>query len=113
MSRQRDRTVPGARGAVVEGVYQRLSDKMYRGNDPRAYLDPEGNVTPVQAALAVHSVLLDKLDANEPVVVPKWRISGNSNPGLRQRFPWLAGPGCVRVHPDDTVELTDDPADGH
>ena len=71
MSRQRNRDAPGARGVVIDGVYRRLADKMYRGNDPRAYLDPEGNVAPVQAALAVHSPLLDKLDANEPVVVPK------------------------------------------
>lgn len=96
----------------VPGVYQRLSAKLYRGNDPRAYLDPEGNVTPVQAALAVHSPLLDKLDANQPVVVPKWQITGHSNPGLRQRYPWMGGPGCVRVFPDDTVEETTDDADG-
>lgn len=113
MSRSRTGARTAARGAVIDGVYAKLSAATYRGQDPRAYLAPDGSVAEVQAALAVHSVLLDKLDANEAVVVPKWRITGNSNPGLRQRFPWLAGPGCVRVHPDDTVELTDDPADGH
>ena len=109
----RSRSAARAGGVTVDGVYARLSAATYRGNDPRAYLDPDGNVTPVQAALAVHSVLLDKLDANLPVVVPKWRISGNSNPGLRQRFPWMSGPGCVRVYPDDTVEETTDEPDWH
>lgn len=96
---------------VLPGVYQRLSEATYRGQDPRCYLDPEGNVAVVQAALAVHSPLLDRLDANLPVVVPKWRIRGNSNPGARQRFSWLAGPGCVRVFPDDRIEPTDDEMD--
>jgi hypothetical protein len=58
----------------------------------------------VQAALAVTSPLIRLLDANQPVVVPKWRISGNSNPGARQRFPWLAAPGNVRVWPSDEIE---------
>ena len=112
MSRQRNSRNDVGNGVVIEGVYARLSAKLYRGNDPRAYRDPEGNVTPVQAALAVHSPLLDKLDQGEPVVVPKWQITGHSNPGLRQWYPWMAGPGCVRVYPDDVVEETDDDADG-
>jgi hypothetical protein len=96
---------------VLPGVYERLSAATCRGQDPRCYLDPEGNVAVVQAALAVHSPLLDRFDANLPVVVPKWRITGNSNPGARQRYPWLSGAGSVRVFPDDRIEPTDDEAD--
>ncbi len=96
---------------VLPGVYERLSAATYRGQDPRCYLDPEGRVAEVQAALAVHSPLLDRFDANLAVVVPKWRITGNSNPGARQLFPWLLGPGNVRVWPDDRIEPTDDCAD--
>ena len=96
---------------VLPGVYERLAAATYRGQDPRCYLDPEGRVAEVQAALAVHSPLLDRLDANLPVVVPKWRITGTSNPEARQQFPWLSGPGCVRVWPDDRIELTGDEAD--
>lgn len=40
-----------------------------------------------------------------------WRITGNPNPGAKQRFPWLSGTGCVRVWPDDRIEPTDDEAD--
>ena len=98
-------------GDRLPGVYERLSAATYRGQDPRCYLDPEGNVATVRAALAVHSPLLDRFDANLPVVVPKWQIAGNSNPGARQRFPWLAGAGCVRVWPDDRIEPTDAEAD--
>lgn len=96
---------------VLPGVYERLSAATYRGVDPRIYVSPEDEVRTVQAALAVTSVLLRKLDANLPVVVPKWRITGNSNPGSRHQFPWLAGPGQVRVWPDDRIEPTDDKAD--
>jgi hypothetical protein len=95
-------------GISIAGIYQRLSDATYRGQDPRAYLDPEGNVAVVQAALAVHSPLLDRFDANESVVIPKWRVA---NRELRQQYPWLAGPGCVRVWPDGRIEPTDDEAD--
>ena len=94
---------------VLPGVYERLAAATYRGQDPRCYLDPEGKVAEVQAALAVHSPLLDRLDANLPVVVPKWRITGNANPEARQRFPWLSGLGCVRVWPDDRIEATEEP----
>ncbi len=96
---------------VLDGVYARLADSMYRGIDPRIYVSPEDEVLTVQAARAVTSPLLRKLDANVPVVVPRWRIRGNSNPGARQLFPWLAAPGNVRVWPDDRIEPTDDDID--
>ncbi|MEI6251771.1 MAG: hypothetical protein WCP30_03115 [Mycobacteriaceae bacterium] len=57
----------------------------------------------VQAALVVHSPLPDRFDANEPVVVAKWRMS---NRELRQQVPWLAGSAVVRVFPDDRVVET-------
>ena len=113
MSRQRNSGRATGSGVVIEGVYARLSAATYRGVDPRVYVSPEDQSTEVQAALAVSSPLLDKLDANQPVVVPKWRISGNSNPAVRQQYPWLRGPGCVRVYPDDVVEETGDDADPH
>jgi hypothetical protein len=97
---------------VIPVIYQRISERTYRGVDPRVYVSPEDECTEVQAATAVTSPLNRALDANEPVRVPKWRITGHSNPGLRQRYPWMAGPGCVRVHPNDTVVETDDDADG-
>ena len=96
---------------VLPGVYDRLSAATYRGVDPRVYVSPENEFTTVEAALAVTSPLIRKLDAGEPVTVPKWRIRGNSNPGARQRYLWLAGPGCVRVFPDDRIEPTDDEMD--
>lgn len=97
---------------VLPGVYDRLAETTYRGVDPRIYVSPEDEVTTVQGALAVTSPLLRKLDANQPVVVPKWRIRGNSNPGARQQFPWLAGAGNVLVFPDDRIAPTDLDADG-
>lgn len=98
-------------GDVLPGCYERLSAATYRGVDPRIYVSPEDEVRTVQAPRAVTSPLIRALDAGEPVVVPKWRIRGNSNPGARERFPWLAGPGCVRVWPDDRIEETDEQAD--
>lgn len=97
-------------GDVLPGVYTRLSEATYRGLDPRCYLDPEGQVTSVQAAKANASPLVQKLDANLPVVVPAWRITGHSNPTARQRFPWLSS-GNVRVFPSDRIEPTDERAD--
>lgn len=89
----------------------RLAEATYRGVGPRVNVSPEDEVQTVQGALAVTSPLLRKLDADRPVVVPKWRIRGNSTPGARQALQWLSGPGCVRVWPDDRVEPTDDEAD--
>jgi hypothetical protein len=96
---------------VLHGVYERLCAATYWGVDPRIYVSSENEVPTLQAAKVVNSPLIRLLDANQPVVVAKWRISGNSNPGARQQFPWLAGPGCVRVWPDDRIEPTDDEAD--
>ncbi len=95
-------------GLTIPGVYQRISDSTYRGTDPRVFVSPDGQYETVQAALAVHSPLLDKFDDNEPVTVPCWKVS---NRELRQQYSWLTGAGAVTVHPDDWVEPTDGPAD--
>ena len=65
-------------------------------------------VTPVTAHMSTRSLLQTKLDLGLPVVVPKWKITGNWRRGLRQEYPWLNGGGSVRVYPDDTIEETDD-----
>ena len=96
---------------MLPGAYERLSVTTYRGVDPRIYVSPEDEVRTVQAVKAVTSPLIHLLDASLPVVVPKWRISGNSNPGARQQCPWLAGPGNVRVWPSDEIEETFDETD--
>ena len=101
MARQRNSHRHHGAGVVIPGIYERLCATTYRGLDPRVYVAPDGQHEAVQAALSVRSPLLDALDANEPVEVPKWRVS---NRELRQQFPWLAGVGSVVVFPDDTVE---------
>ena len=112
MSRPR-RTVgqdhTGGVGVTIPGIYQRISDSTYRGTDPRVYVAPDDECFTVEAALAVHSPLLDAFEANEPVRVPKWKVS---NQALRQQYPWMTGAGAVIVFPDDWVEPTDLLADG-
>lgn len=108
VARQRNRRDDSVE-ITIPAIYQRLSDSTYRGRDPRIFVSPDGQYETVQAALAVHSPLLDAFDANEPVIVPRHRVS---NHVLRQQYPWLSGVGTVIVHPDDTVEPTDLPADG-
>ena len=99
--RKTDGHVSHGAGVVIPGIYERLCATTYRGLDPRVFVSPDGQYETVQAALAVHNPLLDKFDANEPVEVPKWRVSNHQ---LRQQYPWLAGVGSVVVFPDDTVE---------
>ncbi len=108
MARHRNTRTSSGIGITIPGVYQRLSDSTHRGTDPRVVMMPDGQYETVQAALAVHSPLLDKFDAMEPVVVPCWRVS---NRALREQHPWLSGVGTVLVFPDDRVEPSDDDAD--
>ena len=109
MARQRNGRTANLDGGIhIPGVYQRLADSTYRGCDPRIFVSPDGQYETVQAALNVHSPLLDRFDANEAVVVPIWRVS---NRQLREQYSWLSGVGTVIVGPDDRVLPTDLPAD--
>ena len=96
------------RGLVIAGAYEHLCEVelRFRAPDPRVYMSPRGEVSPVAAAIdAPVSPLGRALDAGEPVVVPAWKVRGRHL--YRGDHPWLGAAGAaVIVYPDDRVEPT-------
>ena len=73
-------------GYVLPGVYRTLLDKDCErgaGPDPRLYLEMDAEdweQMKARGRAAADQLLAERLEAGEPLVVPRWRIGGHSIP---------------------------------
>ena len=90
--------VPGVYRALLE--WERGSDARH-GGDPREILSPPGVVS--RPVFRRSRLLLDALEAGEPVTVPGWRLGGHGAPRVPIPRELRCWPNRFVVSPDDVV----------